>query len=96
MLAPSESHAQVKYALEIIYDLAHFDQIVWTRLIAGNRAEVFGIPLHMFHYFSRFGRVFVVLRNNVVPGQFAQAAEPEPGSKHRKPVQGLGLLLKSR
>ncbi len=48
----------------------------------------------MFDHLGRFFGFFVVLRDNIVPWQFAQAAQAEPGPEHGKPVQSFRLVFK--
>jgi len=49
----------------------------------------------MFNNLCRFWIVFIVFRNNIIPGKLAKTAKTKPGSEHGEPVKGFCFVFKA-
>jgi len=93
VLSQAAAHAQVEHALEVVNPFGLADEFVVINFLAGHRVEDIHVILDVLGDLG--GRVgFVVIRrHNVVPGQFAQAAQAKPGAEHGVVEQGVGFIF---
>ena len=96
VLAANTPHAHGKNLLEVVDPLRLVQQGFGGGRDAGHTLMDPGVVFDVLLHLGRFLGLLVVFGRDVVPGQFAQAMQAEPGAPHREVMQGLGLVLEGR